>query len=83
MTTGDLRAAELGSWLQPTKADYYLQRLSVLHRNRKTAKVQGIVQRTRDAQLGEPSRAHQGGVDIDQEEERVRIMAQQFSHIAE
>ena len=24
---GDLRVVELGSWLQPTKAEYYLQRL--------------------------------------------------------
>ena len=38
VTTGDLRVAELGSWLQPTKGDYYLQRLSVLLRKRMTAK---------------------------------------------
>ena len=41
---GDLRVAELGSWLRPTKADYYLQRLSVMLRKRTTAKVPGIVQ---------------------------------------
>ena len=49
---GDLRVAELGSWLRPTKADYYLQRLSVMLRKRKTAKLQGIVQWARDALMG-------------------------------
>ena len=51
---GDFRVVELGSWLQPTKADYYyLQRLSVMLRQRKPAKVyiQGIVQRVRDRLL--------------------------------
>ena len=38
MIDGDLRVVKLGSWLQPTKADYYLQRLSVLLRQRKMAK---------------------------------------------
>ena len=28
VTDGDLHVVELGSWLQPSKADYYLQRLS-------------------------------------------------------
>ena len=37
---GDLCMAECGSWLQPTKADYYMQRLSV-RRRRKSAKVKG------------------------------------------
>ena len=36
---------EFDSWLQPTTADDYMQRLSVLYRRRKTAKVQGIVKR--------------------------------------
>ena len=54
---GDLRMAEFGSWPQPTKADYYmgrLCRLSVLHRRRKTAKAQGMVQRARNAMAGGP-----------------------------
>ena len=54
ITTGDLRVAALGSWLQPTNADCYLQRLPVMLRKRKTAKVQGIVQRARDALMGGP-----------------------------
>ena len=51
---GDLRMAEFGSWLQPTKADCCMQRLSVLHRRRKTAKVRGIVPRARNAMAGGP-----------------------------
>ena len=35
---GDLHVVELGSWLQPSKVEYYLQRLSVMLRQRKTAK---------------------------------------------
>ena len=31
---GDLRVVELGSWLQPTKADYYLQRRSQVQMGR-------------------------------------------------
>ena len=61
---GDLRMVEFGSWLQPTKADYYLQRLSVLHRQCKTAKVLGSVQRARDALYGAPMQFHDEGVDI-------------------
>ena len=53
---GDLRVTEFGSWLQHTKADYYLQRLSVTHPTsdaRPTAKAQRAVRRARDALLGE------------------------------
>ena len=67
MTTGDLRVAKLGSWLQPTKADYYLQRLSVMLRKRKTAKVQGIVQRARDALIGGPVGTFDEGFEDDEE----------------
>jgi len=41
--------------VQPTRGDYYLQRMSVLIRKRMTAKVRGIVQRARDALLGGPN----------------------------
>ena len=68
---GDLRVVEMGSWLQPTKADYYLQRLSVMLRQRKTAKVQGIVQRARDRLLGGPIGSSDEGFD-DDEEDRVQ-----------
>ena len=76
---GDLRVVELGSWLQPTKAEYYLQRLSVMLRQRKTAKVQGIVQRARDQLLGGPV----GMADecIDEDEDRVQRMGDLLANI--
>ena len=49
------------------KADYYLQRLSVLLRQRKTAKVQGIVQRVRDALFGGPVATMDEGFDDDED----------------
>ena len=78
---GDLRMAEFGSWLQPTKADYYMQRLSVLHRRRKSAKVKGIVQRARSALAGGPvGDADQVDGDL---EARVAIAGQGLRNIAE
>jgi hypothetical protein len=78
---GDLRMAEFGSWLQPTKADYYMQRLSVLHRRRKSAKVKGIVQRARSALTGGPvSNADHVDGDL---EARVAIAGQGLRNIAE
>ena len=76
---GDLRVVELGSWLQPTKADYYLQRLSVMLRQRKTAKVQGIVQRARDRLLGGPVGMTDEGIDDD--EDRVQRMGDLLANI--
>ena len=64
---GDLRVVEMGSWLQPTKADYYLQRLSVMLRQRKTAKVQGIAQRARDRLLDGPVGSSDEGFDDDKD----------------
>ena len=78
---GDLRMAEFGSWLQPTKADYYLQRLSVLHRRRKTAKVNGVVQRARSALIG-GSAGNDDNIDRCLEA-RVAIAGQGLRHIAE
>jgi len=78
---GDLRMAEFGSWLQPTKADYYLQSLSVLHRRRKTAKVNGVVQRARSALIGGSAGSND---DTDRcLEARVTIAGQGLRHIAE
>ena len=80
---GDLRSrmAEFGSWLQPTKADCYMQRLSVLHRRRKSAKVKGIVQRARSALTGGPvSDADHADGDL---EARVAIAGQGLRNIAE
>jgi len=77
---GDLRVVEMGSWLQPTKADYYLQRLSVMLRQRKTAKVQGIVQRARDRLLGGPIGSSDEGFD-DDEEDRVQRMGDLLANI--
>ena len=68
-----------GSWLQPTKADYYLQRLSVMLRQRKTAKVQGIVQRARDRLLGGPVGMTDEGIDDD--EDRVQRMGDLLANI--
>jgi hypothetical protein len=79
VTTGDLRVAELGSWLQPTKGDYYLQRLSVLIRKRMTAKVRGIVQRARDALLGGPNGTFDEGFEGD--EDRVERMGDMLANI--
>ena len=70
---------ELGSWLQPTEADYYLQRLSVLLRQRKTAKVQGIVKRARDALLGGPVTMIDEG--IDDSEDRVQRMGELLANV--
>ena len=70
---------ELGSWLQPTEADYYLQRLSVLLRQRKTAKVQGIVKRVRDALLGGPVTMVDEG--IDDSEDRVQRMGELLANV--
>ena len=69
----------MGSWLQPTKADYYLQRLSVMLRQRKTAKVQGIVQRARDRLLGGPVGSPDEGFDDD--EDRVQRMGNLLANI--
>ena len=77
---GDLRVVELGSWLQPTKADYYLQRLSVMLRQRKTAKVQGIVQRARDRLMGGPIGSSDEGFD-DDDEDRVQRMGDLLANI--
>ena len=78
---GDLRMAEFGSWLQPTKADYCLQSLSVLHRRRKTAKVNGVVQRARSALIGGSAGSND---DTDRcLEARVTIAGQGLRHIAE
>ena len=73
--------AEFGSWLQPTKADYYLQRLSVLHRRRKMAKVKGVVQRARSALIGGPT----GSADVIDGclDARVAIAEQGLRYIAE
>ena len=79
VTTGDLRVAELGSWLQPTKGDYYLQRLSVLLRKRMTAKVRGIVQRARDALLGGPNGTFDEGFEGD--DDRVERMGDMLANI--
>ena len=77
---GDLRVTEFGSWLQPTKADYYLQRLSVTHRRRKTAKVQGAVRRARDALLdGGIERTDDSADDLDA---RVEMMAHELQQLA-
>ena len=76
---GDLRVVELGSWLQPTKVDYYLQRLSVLLRQRKTAKVQGIVKRARDALIGGPVTMIDES--IDDSEDRVQRMGEQLANV--
>ena len=76
---GDLRVGELGSWLQPTKADYYLQRLSVLLRQRKTAKVQGIVKRVQDALFGGPVAMMDAG--IDDNEDRVQRMGELLANV--
>ena len=58
-----------------------MQRLSVLHRRRKTAKVQGIVQRARNAMAGGPvgGADHTDG-DLDA---RVEIAGQTLRNIAE
>jgi hypothetical protein len=77
---GDLRVVEMGSWLQPTKADYYLQRLSVMLRQRKTAKVQGIVQRARDRLPGGPIGSSDEGFD-DDEEDRVQRMGDLLANV--
>ena len=76
---GDLRVVEMGSWLQPTKADYYLQRLSVMLRQRKTAKAQGIVQRARDRPPGGPIGSDEGF--DDDEEDRVQRMGDLLANI--
>ena len=52
MFDGDIRAAESGSWLQPTIADYYLQRLPVLHRQTKAASVLTSIARARSVLHG-------------------------------
>ena len=77
---GDLRVVKLGSWLQPTKADYYLQRLSVMLRQRKTAKVQGIVQRARDRLMGGPIGSSDEGFD-DDDDDRVQRMGDLLANI--
>ena len=79
MIDGDLRVVKLGSWLHPTKADYYLQRLPVLLRQRKTAKVQGIVQRARDALFGGPVAMIDEGFDDD--EDRVQRMGDLLANV--
>ena len=76
---GDLRVVKLGSWLHPTKADYYLQRLPVLLRQRKTAKVQGIVQRARDALFGGPVAMMDEGFDDD--EDRVQRIGDLLANV--
>lgn len=73
--------AEFSSWLQPTKADYYTQRLSVLHRRRKSANATGIVKRARSALTGGPV----GGADHSDRdlEARFAIAGQGLHNIAE
>ena len=78
---GDLRVVEMGSWLQPSKADYYLQRLSVMLRQRKTAKVQGIVQRARNRLLGGPIGSSDEGFDDGDDEDRVQRMGDLLANI--
>ena len=81
MIDGDLRVVELGNWLQPTKADYYLQRLSVLLRRRKTAKGQGIVKRARDALFGGPVALGDEGIDDSDDEDRVQRMGELLANV--